>query len=102
MRPNGNSRSFSFDIYRFLSYKWYFDAIYNELINRPLLKVAYKTIFKSLDKGLLELFGPYGTSYVLFLGASKMKRMQVGEVYYYAYLMITFLLLFLILLNYLI
>jgi hypothetical protein len=29
-----------------------------------------------------------------------MKRMQVGEVYYYAYLMITFLLLFLIILNY--
>jgi NADH-ubiquinone oxidoreductase chain 5 len=88
------------EVYKFLSYKWYFDAIYNELINRPLLNTAYKTIFKSLDKGLLELFGPYGTSYVLFLGASKMKRMQVGEVYYYAYLMITFLLLFLIILNY--
>ena len=88
------------EIYRFLSYKWYFDAIYNELINRPLLNIAYKTIFKSLDKGLLEIFGPYGTSYVLFLGASKMKRMQIGEVYYYAYLMITFLLLFIIFLNY--
>lgn len=88
------------EIYRFLSYKWYFDAIYNELINRPLLNLAYKTIFKSLDKGILELFGPYGTSYVLFLGAAKMKRMQLGEVYYYAYLMITFLLLFLIVLNY--
>ncbi len=93
-------RAFSFDVYHFLSYKWYFDAIYNEIINRPILNLAYKTIFKSLDKGLLELFGPYGTSFALFFGASQMKRMQLGEAYYYAYLMIAFLLISLILLEY--
>jgi len=92
----------SIELYRFLSYKWYFDAIYNELINRPLLILAYKIIFKTLDKGLLELFGPYGGSFVLFLSATKTKKMQLGGAYYYAYLMITFLLVFLILLQYLI
>lgn len=96
----GDKKSVLRELYRFLSYKWYFDAIYNELVNRPLLNMAYKTVFKSLDKGLLEFFGPYGFSYVLFSGATKMKRMQLGEVYYYAYLMITFLLLSLIILNY--
>lgn len=99
MRPSATPRSFSFDVYHFLNYKWYFDAIYNELINRPLLNMAYKTIFKSLDKGLLELFGPYGSSFALFFGAAKMKRMQLGGAYYYAYLMIAFLLIFLILLQ---
>lgn len=92
MRPSESSRAFFFEIYRFLNYKWYFDAIYNEKINRPLLKLAYITIFKSLDKGLLELFGPYGTSFALFYSASRLKRMQVGKAYYYAYLMITVLL----------
>ena len=99
-RPSVAPRAISFDIYQFLSYKWYFDSIYNELINRPVLNLAYKTIFKSLDKGLLELFGPYGTSFALFLGAAKTKRMQLGGAYYYAYLMIAFLLIFLILLQY--
>jgi len=89
------------ELYSFLSYKWYFDAIYNELINRPVLKMAYTTIFRSLDKGVLELFGPYGISYLLFSGARKMKHMQIGEVYYYAYLIIMFILIFLVMLNYL-
>jgi len=65
-------------------------------MNRPLLNLAYTTIFKSLDKGLLELFGPYGTSFALFFGASRLKRMQLGKAYYYAYLMIAFLLVSLI------
>ena len=97
---NNDFKSVWRQLYSFLSYKWYFDAIYNELINRPILKIAYTTIFKSLDKGVLELFGPYGISYLLFSGAQKMKRMQLGEVYYYAYLMIMFLLIFIIILNY--
>jgi len=62
--------------------------------------MAYTTMYRSLDKGVLELFGPYGISYLLFSGAQKMKRMQLGEVYYYAYLMIMFLLIFIIILNY--
>ena len=100
MRPTAADRSPAFDIYHFLSYKWYFDAIYNEIINRPLLKFAYETIFKSLDKGLLEWFGPSGSSFVLFWGASRLKRMQLGRAYYYAYLMIAFLLIFLIVLQF--
>jgi NADH-ubiquinone oxidoreductase chain 5 len=80
------------ELYRFLTYKWYFDAIYNELVNRPFLQMAYTTIFCSLDKGVLELFGPYGISYLLFSNAAKMKRTQLGEVYYYAYFMLMFIL----------
>lgn len=64
--------------------------------------MAYTTIFRSLDKGVLELFGPYGFTYVLFLGATKMKRMQIGAVYYYAYLMIMFVFISLVALNYLV
>jgi len=89
------------ELYRFLSYKWYFDVIYNELVNRPLLRFAYATIFRSLDKGILELFGPYGFSYLLFSSASQMKRMQLGEIYYYAYLIIMFVFVSIVTLNFL-
>ena len=62
--------------------------------------MAYTTIFRALDKGILELFGPYGISYVLFTGAYKIKHMQLGEVYYYAYFMVMFVLVSLVVLNY--
>ena len=89
MRPSESPWAFPFEIYRFLNSKWYFDVVYNEKINRPLLTLSYQTTFKSLDKGLLQFFGPSGTSSALFYVASRLKRMQVGKAYYYAYLMIT-------------
>ena len=98
----GDSKSYLRELYRFLSYKWYFDVVYNEIINRFVVKMAYSTIFRLLDKGVIEFFGPYGFSSILFLGAQKMKRMQIGEVYYYAYLMIMFILISIIALNYIV
>ena len=52
---------------------------------------GYNTTFKSLDKGLLEVFGPYGISIALFKSANELKKMHVGQAYYYAYFMLFFL-----------
>ena len=86
--------------YKFLSAKWYFDLIYNEILNRFLLQFAYDTIFSLQDKGVLELFGPLGISSVAFTIAFELKKMQMGRVYYYAYFMLMFLFVFLISLSY--
>ena len=61
-------------------------------MNRPLIEMAYTTIFCSLDKGVLELVGPYGISRTLLSAAKKLQSLQDGEVYYYAYFMMMFLL----------
>lgn len=45
-------------MHRFLAHKWYFDLVYNRFINQPLLEFAYKTVFRFIDKGLLEFVGP--------------------------------------------
>jgi len=87
-------------IYRFLSAKWYFDLVYNEIINRSLLKLAYSHIFSLQDKGILELFGPLGLSFIAFNTAFKLKKMQMGRIYYYAYFMLMFLFIGLISLSY--
>ena len=86
--------------YKFLTAKWYFDLIYNEILNRFLLQFAYDTIFSLQDKGVLELFGPLGISSVAFTIAFELKKMQMGRVYYYAYFMLMFLFVFLISLSY--
>jgi len=45
--------------YTFLNGKYYFDIIYNEYIIAAGLKIGY-IISKVLDRGVIELVGPYG------------------------------------------
>ena len=88
------------EVYKFLIFKWYFDIIYNELINRPLLNFAYNTTFKSFDKGFLEILGPYGISKALYSCAFELKKMHIGQAYYYAYFMVLFLMINIITMHY--
>jgi hypothetical protein len=47
-------------VFSFLSNKWYFDVIYNRLINYNILHFSYEVTFKTIDKGVLEIVGPFG------------------------------------------
>lgn len=85
--------------YRFLIAKWYFDAIYNEFIVLFGFNQGYNTTFKVLDKGLLEAFGPDGITATLYQATSKIKKMHIGQVYYYAYFMLFFLIVIVIALH---
>jgi NADH-ubiquinone oxidoreductase chain 5 len=48
-------------IYGFLNGKYYFDVIYNHFIVTQGLQLGYK-ISKEIDRGAIELLGPYGLS----------------------------------------
>ena len=50
----------NYNIYHFLSYKWYFDEFYNKIISNYILYFGYQISFKVLDRGLIELLGPFG------------------------------------------
>ena len=47
-------------MYSFLNQKWYFDKLYNEYINKPLVSFGYFVSFRGMDKGVVEILGPYG------------------------------------------
>ena len=51
-------------MYTFLNGKYFFDVIYNHYIIAAGLKIGY-TISKILDRGVIELVGPYGLSAAL-------------------------------------
>ena len=51
-------------LYTFLNNKYYFDVIYNHYIVRKGFKLGYK-ISEELDKGVIELVGPYGITKLL-------------------------------------
>jgi len=69
-------------IIRQSSHKWYFDVIYNRLINAKVLSAGYFT-YKLLDKGVIELFGPSGAASILYKTSSVLRRSQTGLIYNY-------------------
>ena len=57
-----NTNRFFYDIYNFLSKKWYFDKLNNEFIVQYFIALGYAFAYKSSDRGILEIFGPTGLS----------------------------------------
>lgn len=77
-------------VHRFLSHKWYFDTVYNRWINQPLLEASYSAVFKKIDKGILESWGPTGLGQASFRFGDVLTRLQTGRVYDYGWLMLFF------------
>jgi proton-translocating NADH-quinone oxidoreductase chain L len=85
--------------YRFLSYKWGFDTVYNQFINKPLMEGAYNITFSLIDKGLLEIAGPTGLGRQTIVFGRLLASAQTGRVYDYAGFMLVFLCLFILFFN---
>lgn len=53
-------------IFSFLAFlankKWFWDVIYSKFLVVPALRLGYVTMFKTLDRGFVELSGPFGLS----------------------------------------
>lgn len=80
--------NFGLLFYSFLNKKWYFDKVYNEYINKKLLLFGYFVSFKGIDKGLVELFGPYGIATTFSSLAKDFSKVQTGFIYHYAFIML--------------
>jgi len=74
--------------YNFLNRKWYFDKIYYEFINQYILKIGYNVTYKMIDKGLIEMCGPYGLTTIFAYLSQKIILMQTGYIYHYSLLML--------------
>ena len=80
---NTKLKSNAIPFYVFFNRKWFFDSIYSAFIAYPFIKLAYESIFKAVDKGVLELVGPFGVSKVFESTSYSAKRLQTGFVYDY-------------------
>ena len=70
-------------IYFFLSGKYYFDSLYNSYVNSKGLQLGY-SISKILDRGIIELIGPFGLSYTLNNSAQNISKLDDGIITSYA------------------
>ena len=69
--------------YNFFSKKWFFDKVYNEYITQSFLSFGYHISYKTIDRGLIELLGPYGFSRLVSLQAFALQKLQTGFLYHY-------------------
>nr|YP_010394123.1 NADH dehydrogenase subunit 5 [Phytophthora litchii]DAZ88131.1 TPA_asm: NADH dehydrogenase subunit 5 [Phytophthora litchii] len=74
--------------YNFLNRKWYFDKIYYEFINQYILKIGYNVTYKMIDKGLIEICGPYGLTTIFSFLSQRIVLLQTGYIYHYSLLML--------------
>ena len=74
--------------YNFLNRKWYFDKIYYEFINQYILKIGYNFTYKMIDKGLIEICGPYGLITIFSFLSQKIIFLQTGYIYHYSLLIL--------------
>lgn len=75
----------------FFTKKWYWDVIYNVFLAFPVYKGFYYLPFKSVDKGFLEIVGPFGVVSVLERLSHSIKRFNTGHIFdYLIYIVIAF------------
>lgn len=95
-------RLYSFiNTYTFLNNKWFFDQVYNSYIGIPLFRLAYRNCYKLLDKGFLELCGPFGISDFVSYCSKRVLTYQTGFIYSYACLFVLSFFFFLIIIDFL-
>lgn len=74
-------------LYRFLLNKWYFDELYDRLFVRPSLKTGQELWVKG-DGAMIDGLGPNGIAAATIELARRVKKVQTGYVYHYAFAML--------------
>nr|YP_009315950.1 NADH dehydrogenase subunit 5 [Cocos nucifera]AOX12944.1 NADH dehydrogenase subunit 5 [Cocos nucifera] len=75
-------------LYCFFNKRWFFDQVLNDFLVRSFLRFGYSVSFEALDKGAIEILGPYGISYTFRRLAERISQLQSGSVYHYAFAML--------------
>jgi len=71
-------------VYNFLRHKWFFDEIYNAVFLKPA-HIIGRFFWKGVDVGVIDRFGPDGISSVSYETAGKLRQVQTGYLYHYAF-----------------
>uniref|UniRef100_A0AAU7YU94 NADH-ubiquinone oxidoreductase chain 5 n=1 Tax=Pelargonium sp. FB-2021b TaxID=2898234 RepID=A0AAU7YU94_9ROSI len=75
-------------LYTFFNRRWFFDQVFNDFLVQVFLRFGYEVSFKALDKGAIEILGPYGISYTFQRLSGRFSQLQSGFVYHYAFAML--------------
>ncbi len=71
-------------LYNFLNKKWFFDRVYNQYFSQFFFKFGYDISYKSIDRGIIEIFGPFGLSKIIYNKSNYISNLSTGYIYHYA------------------
>src|SRR5260221_124711 len=71
------------NLYTFFNGKYFFDIIYNNYFINKGLDLSYK-ISKVLDRGIIEMVGPYGLSHTLTNTSKNISKLDTGVITTYS------------------
>ena len=75
-------------LYTFFNKRWLFDKVFNEFVAQSVLRFGYSISFVTLDKGVIELLGPYGIATTMRTLSKRVSSLQSGLIYHYAFIML--------------
>ena len=85
-------------LYTFLNSKYFFDVIYNNYFIKGGFNLGYK-ISEEIDKGVIELVGPYGISNLLTETAKNIAKLDTGLIPSYIIYLISGFMFLILLIN---
>jgi len=74
-------------LYNFIKNKWYFDAIYDRFLVRPILFLS-QGFWKTIDQEIIDEIGPNGVAKKILSVGRRFIKIQSGYIYHYAFAMI--------------
>jgi len=74
-------------LYLFFFNKWYFDELYDVLFVRPAFKIG-RFFWKFGDGRMIDGLGPDGMSSLVMWTGKKVRKLQTGYIYHYAFAML--------------
>ncbi len=74
-------------LYKFFKNKWYFDELYDFIFVKPSMKAGL-FLWKKIDGGIIDRFGPDGISDLIKRISNKAVKLQSGYIYQYAFIML--------------
>ena len=79
----GSNSPIFIKLYTFLNSQYYFDILYNNYIINKGLEAGY-TISKVLDRGIIEMIGPFGISNILNNTGKRIATLDTGTITTYS------------------
>ena len=73
-------------VYTFLTQRWHFDQLSNEILVLGIMRFGYRNSFQLLDKGGIEFLGPSGTAFSLHTLSRSLSIIQSGFLANYVFI----------------
>lgn len=72
-------------VYTIINKKWFFDVLYNKLISFYILFFGYHVSLKLIDRGIIELIGPFGIVNLVNKFSITILKIQTKYIYHYTF-----------------